>query len=472
VPSLGGEERRLIDVTGVVPSPTDGSLIPFLSWSPDGEWLALAEKPRDDQPSRIVRLSLATLEKTPLTFPPAASLGDRYPELSPDGKRLAFVRGASRIGGLQDVWVQSVSGQPARQLTFATYDYCSGVAWTADGTELVFSTQTQGMTAGGEIVRVSLAGGNPMPLAGVGRDVAWPSIRSGRMVHAQLVAAPWGIWRIPGRRSAVADRRPEKLIASRWNDTGGAYSPDGRRIAFGSDRSGTHCLWVSNEDGSNPVQLTAFDSGINPWAPWSPDGRRIVFTSKESGNYDLYLVDSDGGRPQRLTHEPSEDIAGSFSRDGRFIYFSSDRSGTSRIWKMPAEGGPAVQVTREDGYFVQESWDARTVYYLRTDGEIWRVPTEGGEETPVLRIRQGFLSGWNLSQAGLYYATTRYPKAMGEEYTVSFLDFETGRTETLFRSEGSLFGTYSLEVSPDEKWILYSEQAVAQSELMLVENFR
>jgi Tol biopolymer transport system component len=285
------------------------------------------------------------------------------------------------------------------------------------------------------------------------------------MVHAQLVSAPWSVWRVPGRRSSPADRKPEKLIASRWADQGARYSPDGHRIAFSSARSGTHCVWVSNEDGSDPVQLTSFGSALGDGAaPWSPDGRRIVVSAGEP-DVDLYLVDVEGGVPQRLTHEPSDDYAGSFSRDGRFVYFSSDRTGLVQIWKMPIGGGPAVQVTRGGGHAAAESWDGRFVYYSHADGEIWRVPVGGGQETPVVRALHE-PADWDLSSTGIYYADE-----VAKAFTIRYLDFESGRTETLFRREGP-FWHWSLRVSPDEKWILYGEQPAPQSELMLIENFR
>jgi Tol biopolymer transport system component len=469
VPSLGGQERRLTDVAGPVRLLDNTTFLPVASWSPDGLWLALAEKPHEDEP---VRLSLATLEKTPLTSPPADSLGDLSPELSPDGQQLAFVRAASRSWAFQDVWVQPVDQPQARRLTFEKYTYCSGLAWTADGADLVFST-SNGFEGSGRILRVPLAGGTPAPLAGIGSDVAWPSVRAGRMVHMQFVPSPTGIWRIPGRRAWVGDRRPEKLIASRWNDSVPAYSPDGHRIAFNSDRSGTMNIWVSDENGADPAQLTTFHSLIGDMgAPWSPDGRRIVFTSKESGSWDVYVVDSEGGTPRRLSYETSDDGPGTFSRDGRSIYFGSDRTGRSQVWKMPAGGGPAVQVTRGDGDYPQESWDARSVYYSKDTGggEIWRVPVEGGEETPVLRGLDVSL-GWTLSRAGIYYATSRSPSVASNEYAIHFLDFQSGGTETPFRRKGP-FVHFSLAVSPDEKWILYTVKPMPQSELMLVENFR
>jgi Tol biopolymer transport system component len=470
VPSFGGQERRLFDVAGPVWLPNDGTYITVLSWSADGEWLALSEKPREDEPARVVRVSLATLEKKPLTFPPAGSIGDLCPELSPDGQTLAFVRSASREFGGWDVWVQPVNQPRDRQLTHGKYDYCCGLAWTPDAKELVFSTSNG--SQGGRMFRVLVAGGTPAPLAGIGSDVAWPSVRAGRMVHEQLMPADSDIWRIPGRRSTVADRKPEKLITSRGNDSVPAYSPDGRRIAFNSDRTGTGSVWVSDENGANPVQLTGAPSWVGK-APWSPDGRRIALIPAESGRGDIYVVDSGGGVPQRLTQEPSENGSPTFSRDGRFIYFSSDRSGGSQIWKMPAGGGPALQVTRGGGFGAQESWDARYVYFSKpphdpifsVGGGVSRVPVEGGEETPVVRATEY----WALSRAGIYWPTQS--RGWNPDHTIHFFDFESGRTETLFRTRGPFIGLW-LAVSPDEKWILYAEAPMMQSELMLVENFR
>jgi Tol biopolymer transport system component len=305
------------------------------------------------------------------------------------------------------------------------------------------------------------------------------------MVHEQLAPAPRGIWRIPGRRSSVANRRPEKLIVSRWNDFEPAYSPNGHRIAFTSDRSGVSGVWLAGEDGANPVQVTPFDAPSWGWAPWSPDGRRIVFLSGipgKSRNPDVYIVDSDGGVPRRLTREPTQKSTATFSRDGRFIYYSSDRSGAWQIWKVPAEGGLSVQVTRGGGFAAQESWDARYFYYSKapSGGGLWRVPVEGGEEAPVFSAQPAFWTQWALSPAGIYWARDALsilaPTSQGrsfwrEDYTIHFFDFQSGRSQTLFRKVG-LFNTLFLTVSPDEKWILFSEAPVVQSELMLVENFR
>ena len=103
VPALGGQERKLIDVA------SSGRI----SWSPDGDWLAFAERPSENQPLRIARLSLATLEKQPLTSPPERWLGDRDPAFSPDGTLVAFARGEPTGFGGVDMWIQSVVGGEA-----------------------------------------------------------------------------------------------------------------------------------------------------------------------------------------------------------------------------------------------------------------------------------------------------------------------------------------------------------------------
>ena len=137
--------------------------VPVLHWAPDGEWLAFAEKASEDAPARIVRLSLATLEKRPLTSPPPESMGDLQPQISPDGRLLAFVRSGARTWGNQDVWVQPVSGGEARRLTFGKYGGAAALSWTADGAEIVFSRPTSRREDG-----PGTAGGRGAP-AGRGR---------------------------------------------------------------------------------------------------------------------------------------------------------------------------------------------------------------------------------------------------------------------------------------------------------------
>ena len=95
----------------------------------------------------------------------------------------------------------------------------------------------------------------------------------------------------------------------------------------------------------------------------------------------------------------------------------------------------------------------------------------GGEEEEVLR-RPVSSSDWTLSQSGIYFATTREIVAWRrQEYTIQFLDLESGQVTEVFRTEGPFLHAW-LAVSPDEEWVLYAENPSYTSELMLMENFR
>ena len=471
VPALGGQERKLIDLRGRL-GPSGASTLPALSWSPDGGWLAFSEKSPEKETFRIVRLSLATLEKQPLTSPAESSRGDWDPAFSPDGTLLAFVRSGPEGWGDLDVWVQPVEGGEARRLTSQGYNVCKAPTWTPDGGEILFTVRGEG------IRRVSVEDGEPEPILGVGQNAAFPSLRGNRMVFQQMTSQPFDLWRTPGRRGPNPDRAPERLIASSTLDANADYSPDGRRIAFCSSRGGVSAVWTCDSDGTNPVQLTSFERGGGT-PRWSPDGRRIVFDSDEAGDNNLYVIDADGGVPRRLTPQPSSDTMGTWSRDGRWIYFRSDRSGTEQIWKIPVQGGEAVQVTTGGGYYALESWDGRDVYYTKTGSpmSIWRVPASGGEETEVLPVPGSPGRGLAVFRSGLYYSQMtqgqyHWQDALGEsEYMINFLDFESGQVTTLFKEEGFIPWA-DLAVSPDEEWILYGKHPVPVSELMLMENFR
>ena len=472
VPALGGQERKLIDL-GVLWSKFSSD--PILSWSPDGDWLGFAERLSEDAPSRIVRLSLATLEKQPLTSPPEASAGDFDPAFSPDGTLLAFVRSGSDRFGYREVWIQPMEGGEARRLT-SSQDLCRGPTWTPDGGAILFTLGTGG------IRRVSLEGGEPGLIPGVGDGTGFPSVRGTRMVLKQITNQPYDIWRMPVRRAPNRDRAPEKLIASSADDGNAHYSPDGRRIAFSSWRGGgVENIWICDSDGADPVQLTTFEKGWAGTARWSPDSRRIAFDNAEAGDNNVYVIEADGGVPRRLTRQPSADSMGAWSRDGRWIYFKSNRSGTRQIWKIPAEGGEAVQVTTGGGGYAQESWDGRDLYYTRrgSTSDIWRVPVGGGEKTQILPAPGLFGRGLSVSRSGLYYsqlAPTEFARGrplmlLRGLYTVHFLDFESGQVMNVFEDDGFVHSS-NLSISPDERWILTARRPAPVSELMLMENFR
>jgi Tol biopolymer transport system component len=386
------------------------------------------------------------------------------------------VRAGSRSFADLDVWVQLVGREDARQVTHKSYDFISQLTWTPDGSEVVCAVGAPSVAGslvrGGSVVRVSLtSGGEPQPILGVGQGAGQPSIRGNRMVYEQWLNSTADIWRVPGRGVSQPTQAPARLIASSADDEGPAYSPDGQKIAFASDRSGVESIWVCDGDGSNPVQLTSFDRHSGT-PRWSPNGKKLVFDSLEAGDWNVYVVDADGGKPWLLTREPSADNRGSWSHDGRFVYFDSDRGGRKEIWRIPSGGGESVQVTRGGGVSGLESPDGKYIYYAKADNEkgIWRVPVSGGEEAELVPDG-GYWNDWALSQSGIYFMIAVSAGTSSLEHTIRYLDFRTGHVSDLYRDKGR-FRRGGLAVSPGDEWILYVDLPFSTSELILIENFR
>jgi Tol biopolymer transport system component len=262
---------------------------------------------------------------------------------------------------------------------------------------------------------------------------------------------------------------PTKLIASTRDDTNPQYSPDGSRIAFTSSRAGTDAIWVSDSDGSNPVQVT--DVKAETGTPrWSPDGRYLAFDSMKSGSEDIYVVPSQGGPIRRMTPESSEEDMPSWSRDGRWIYFYSDRSGGTDVWKVPASGGPAVAVTTNGGADAFESRDGKFIYYTKWGQQgIWRKPVGGGPE--ILVTHSGSPYYWGLFDNGICLLDANG----AARPTINCLDFDSKRMTTLcILPEGTRINRCgpSFSISHDGRCILYVGVQREESDVMVVENFR
>jgi Tol biopolymer transport system component len=307
--------------------------------------------------------------------------------------------------------------------------------------------------------RLAVSGrSDPVRLPYATEHALYPVIVQRRLVYSWR-RVEMNLWRLDTR---TGEQR--MLIGS-----GGArehaipqYSSDGRRIALRSDRSGNPEVWTCDADGSNCVQLTSFGGPQLEAARWSPDGQSIAFDCRATGQPAVYIVAADGGTPRLLAEDA---YVPSWSRDGRWIYFASGRSGRVEVWKMPAAGGAAAQVTRGGGGAAFESADGKYLYYGRNPSfgadSLYRMPVEGGQEVQVVpRLDHWTLFG--VTAKGVYF--------MPDPRTIRFLDPGSGRVSTLATLQKGVWE--GLCVSPDDRFVVWSQQDRFSSELMRVDNFR
>ena len=234
---------------------------------------------------------------------------DGYARWSPDGKQIAFV---SNRDGNPEIYIMNADGSNQTRLTTHP-DEDTSPSWSPDGSMIAFNT---GRFGGGsaEILRRNISGGE-----------TW-GLNPTRLTFAQP------------HHSASANN----FIS---------WSPDGKQIAFESDRDrdDPEIYLINAVDGTNAQRLT-YTRALDEVPSWSPDSKEILFSSDmhgepQSGEYDIYIMNRDGSNQRRLTDSPSQDTYPSMSPDGAMIVFESARHGHPEIYLMKADGSGQTRLT-------------------------------------------------------------------------------------------------------------------------------
>jgi Tol biopolymer transport system component len=443
-----------------------------LAWSPDGKFIATSDSPPGSKASSIVLFSPESGEKRNLTTPPGNYWADSTPAFSPDSRSVAFVRENTPVTG--DIYIVPITGGEPRRVTYdnARHVFESGIvgglSWTADGTELIFSS-TRGGTA--SLWRVAAVGGEPERLAVGGDSTYSPSVslQGHRLVYMK-VSGGTPVYRVEVASSKRQGVAPTRFLSSTREDASPRYSPNGKRIAFQSDRSGNPEIWMCDSDGQNLSQLTSFRKGVAGTPQWAPDSSQIAFDYRATGTSDIYVINVAGGVPRRVTNESSDDSVPSWSRDGRYLYFASNRGGDLQIWKTAVDGGQAWQLTKQGGFTAFESADGKYLYYSKVGVPgVWRRPLDGGPEVLVLnRPGAGEWGQWALADDGIYFINSKAEAGN----TVELFSFATQDVTQVVSLGYALEFVSGLAVSPDRHQILYTKQDPLNSDIMLVEDFR
>ena len=205
---------------------------------------------------------------------------------------------------------------------------------SASGTPTLFLIDTAGHSAPRRVLPAAMTGMDPSPTAD------WTRIA---FVAADYTSGTGDISILGDNGTTV-----RVLTADPELDDSPAWSPDGKRIAFRSYRSGYDGeIWVVNADGSSPVNLTPNAlpaTWDNRHPDWSPDGKSIVFASTLGGDWGIWVMNADGSGKRQLTNTPDLDAEPAWSPDGGSIAFRRTDATGSDIMVMPAAGGEPVRI--------------------------------------------------------------------------------------------------------------------------------
>jgi serine/threonine protein kinase len=245
MPSAGGAERELAKLQ-IERDETELRV----AWSPDGEWIATSDKETPLSALRLVLISATTGRKRRLVYRPQAEDADLSPSFSPDGRHLAFARHLSMA--VADIYILEIPKEAGPATTAQPFTHWNRMnrspVWSGDGKEIFFVGDEARI--GPRIWRApAFARGEARRVEQIGEGSTSISLSpsSKRLVYSKQIEDT-NIWRLDlahasGARSQI-QRFVSQVIASTYQDGQPQYSPDGKRIAFQSDRSGDVEIWI------------------------------------------------------------------------------------------------------------------------------------------------------------------------------------------------------------------------------------
>lgn len=273
------------------------------------------------------------------------------------------VRGiaATRIAYVRGQTLRVIDSDGANDILVPADSNSLSPAWSPAGDHLVYAT----FGIGSRIVTTDLATGQPKTLQ--------REIRNTQLTTP--IYAPDGnsvvytrsdddgqstVWRIP-----LGGGAPQLIDKAKGISGSPSFSPDGRKIAFTTDRLGHNEVYIMDVDGSNPQWITQFGGDINEESyraepDWSPDGVTVAFQSRVTGFFQIMTVNIRDNSSKRLT-DAGENESPSWAADGHHIVFTSNRSGSGQLWVMDTQSGVTRQLTSASGARYG-AWSPRLMY--------------------------------------------------------------------------------------------------------------
>ncbi|MBT9333128.1 PD40 domain-containing protein [Paracidobacterium acidisoli] len=430
-----------------------------LSWSRDGRSIYLTSQVADLPDYGIVSVSTADGRQHAVTMPPGVDQ-DCYARISPDGRTLAFARFISH--GVSDIYVVSPEGGTPKRLTYVNSEI-RGLDWSADGESIIYAVRDLNRSEL-RVLNVSTGSFGVLPLnsAWASDPVFSPASQSLAFVEQE---DRWTIWRARLDHGHIEDAKP--FLTTSGQNHSPSVSPDGKTVAFVSDRSGAPEIWFASPDGSQLRQMTHFGG---PWLGtirWSPDSSRIIFDARPGGHATIFMMAAEDSAPAPILQGDFECRRPSWSRRGDYIYYDSTSHGRSQLWTRSLPDAQSTVIGPSGSQDAQESKDGKDVFFLvqnpGSSSSLWKSSTAPGSKASPLSISPTPVLDWTVANDTLLYTQQHR-----DSFNLVSYDPRSRRSVVLGVMPQDLSpGTPSLAASPDGKWIFYAVVTHVRSDISL-----
>ncbi|MBK5291718.1 MAG: PD40 domain-containing protein [Acidobacteriia bacterium] len=429
IPSLGGH-ARMVSEFGAEPA-----------WSPDGKWIAfrsggflslsIAETtPPIGSRLWVVAREGGTPRQVTHTDQPPGAHG--APSWSPDGKRLLFA--SSEVNG--KLWTVALQDGKLVPLPLPEGFYLQPI-FSPDGRSVYYASRSEDLSFGLWRVRLGFRGEPPVALTQTGHALPVDVSVSpdGRKLSYGLISSTSSLAVLPVSLSSGEAAGQAKLVRedTSFRNTFPAFSPDGRRIAFHVRRRGVEAdIYVMNADGGGMEQLTAHP-GPDMMPSWTPDGKAVAYSSNRDGAFRLWRVSIENGKEELVTKAVLPRRLTRLSPDGRTVVSQESTREGLALWSLDLEQGRTRRLTdpgKESIGYPCWSRDSRWLAAEKTeldDRQIVVIPATGGAARALTSQRgQNWPYSWSPDNQRIAFAALRNGR-----WSLWWVDKKTGRQHRL-----------------------------------------
>lgn len=402
------------------------------------------------------------------TQPTALNVFDSNPKFSPDGQHLAFTRGTTSYRKIYLVdFNESLlpssneAIQPVKEITQGK-GFINGLDWFGDSQHLIFDSDELGDR------NLWLVNKNTQDSIIVGgRDAQYPSVdKLNQNLIYQEIRYNANIWRV---KLGDLGAEPSQIIKSIKYNNFPAYSPDGKQIAFVSNRQGKTAIWLYDLANQLQRKLISIPQQNLITPNWSTDGKKLLVSSRGAQGYRCYQVDLESKTHQLISGFKQAHYACAYTDNGDIYAVSKVPQQTSQLLKLESDG-KLKQLTHSGVSRFNISSTGRIVYSLPNDEGLYTMDLDGNNKQVLLAdFARRFDAHWTVKDHFLYYPVRNLSSSTGEEPSqngIWRLDLNTGKKQQVTKMLPSAIGL-TISVDPTHSEILISRTDSRQADIYM-----